>query len=100
PYRFIRHPAYAGSLLNVLGTVLALGSAAGVALVCVLTLPAYLYRIHVEERALLAGLTPDYARYRARTWRLVPFVVGAVTSGRRGSPRSRRSRSISCRPSP
>jgi protein-S-isoprenylcysteine O-methyltransferase len=75
PYRFIRHPAYAGSLLNVLGTVLALGSGAGVGLVCALTLPAYLYRIRVEERALLAGLTPDYARYRARTWRLVPFVV-------------------------
>jgi len=55
--------------------VLALGSAAGVVLVCVLTMPAYLYRIRVKERALLAGLTPDYARYRARTWRLVPFVV-------------------------
>jgi protein-S-isoprenylcysteine O-methyltransferase Ste14 len=37
-----------------------------------LPLPAYLYRIHIEERALPAALGASYAAYMRRTWRLVP----------------------------
>jgi protein-S-isoprenylcysteine O-methyltransferase Ste14 len=37
-----------------------------------LQLPAYLYRIHIEERALPAALGAGYAAYMHRTWRLVP----------------------------
>jgi protein-S-isoprenylcysteine O-methyltransferase len=75
PYRLLRHPSYTGSLLTALGTAVAFGSPAGVALVCTLALPAYLYRIRIEERALLAALGVAYAEYRSRTWGLLPLVV-------------------------
>jgi len=74
PYRLLRHPAYTGSLCTFLGAALALGSWVGVVLVVLLMLPAYLYRISVEERAMNAELGSDYERYQARTWRLVPLI--------------------------
>jgi protein-S-isoprenylcysteine O-methyltransferase Ste14 len=36
---------------------------------------AFSYRIAVEEAALLSALGDGYARYRRRTWRLIPFVL-------------------------
>lgn len=35
---------------------------------------AHAYRIQIEERALLATLGDAYARYRERTWRMVPLI--------------------------
>lgn len=69
PYRFIRHPAYLGMLAAHVG--LALGfphplSAAALALL----FAAVIWRIRVEERALLD--MPGYAEYAARTPRLWP----------------------------
>jgi protein-S-isoprenylcysteine O-methyltransferase len=75
PYKLIRHPSYTGTLLTLLGIAISLGSLIGVALILLVNLPIYLYRIGIEERVLLAGLGSDYARYRNGTWRLVPFVL-------------------------
>jgi protein-S-isoprenylcysteine O-methyltransferase Ste14 len=61
-------------MLTVLGIAIALGSKAGVAVTLGLGIPVYLYRIAIEEGALLAQLGDAYRRYRSRTWRLVPFV--------------------------
>jgi protein-S-isoprenylcysteine O-methyltransferase Ste14 len=74
PYRYVRHPSYTAALLTLTGFGLALGNWAGLlaALAC-LSL-AYAYRIPVEETALLETLGESYERYRARTWRLVPFL--------------------------
>ena len=73
PYRFVRHPGYAGSLLLWLGFALTSGSAAVVALVGGLFGRAYGRRIAAEE-ALLARDLPGYVAYSGRTKRLVPFV--------------------------
>jgi protein-S-isoprenylcysteine O-methyltransferase Ste14 len=74
PYRYVRHPSYTGSLLTVLGVLMC--STNWLALACfVLALPGFLYRIRVEEGALLAALGQPYRDYMARTKRLVPFVV-------------------------
>lgn len=74
PYRYVRHPSYSGSLLTVLGVLLC--STNWLSLACfVLALPGFLYRIRVEEKALLDALGEPYRAYMGRTKRLVPFVV-------------------------
>ncbi len=73
PYRFVRHPMYAGAIPLMTGMPLWLGSVAGVILAAV-PLTFIVLRLLVEERVLrqeLAGYE-DYAR-KVR-WRLVPFV--------------------------
>jgi len=75
PYRYIRHPAYAGSLLALIGFALALGNWAGVLAMLILTGGAFGYRIAVEEAALLSALGEPYARYMRRTSRLIPYLV-------------------------
>ncbi len=71
-YRRVRHPSYLGACIAFLGFGLALGSyLSPLALLCA-AVPGYLYRIHVEERALLASLGDAYASYRKRTRRLIP----------------------------
>lgn len=75
PYRYIRHPAYTGLLLALLGFALALGNWAGVLAMLILPGCAFGYRIAVEEAALLSALGEPYARYMRRTWRLIPYLV-------------------------
>jgi protein-S-isoprenylcysteine O-methyltransferase Ste14 len=75
PYRYVRHPAYAGSLLALVGFALALGNWAGILAMLILPGSAFGYRISVEEAALLSDLGEPYARYMRRTWRLIPGLV-------------------------
>jgi protein-S-isoprenylcysteine O-methyltransferase Ste14 len=74
PYRWLRHPSYTGALLTGLGTVISLESGIGVVMVAALCVPAYLYRIRVEERALVVEFGRAYAEYRQTTWGLVPGI--------------------------
>jgi protein-S-isoprenylcysteine O-methyltransferase Ste14 len=74
PYRFVRHPAYAGSLLTLAGVGFALQSWGAVLLIaCVFTL-VFGYRIRVEEHALVGSLGEEYVSYSRRVKRLIPFV--------------------------
>lgn len=75
PYRFVRHPAYSGVLLSLIGFAFALGNWASLAAMLVLPGAALTYRIAVEEAALLSTLGDPYARYMQHTWRLIPFVL-------------------------
>jgi protein-S-isoprenylcysteine O-methyltransferase Ste14 len=74
PYRFVRHPAYAGSLLTMVGVGFALQSLAAVLLIAVVFLAAFGYRIRVEERALVGSLGEEYLSYAKRVKRMIPFV--------------------------
>jgi protein-S-isoprenylcysteine O-methyltransferase len=74
PYRYIRHPSYAGALVSLLGFGLALGNWAGTAASLSCLGFAYAYRIPVEESALSSALGEAYKSYMRRTWRLVPFL--------------------------
>ena len=74
PYRVVRHPSYTGLLLVYLGTGLALGDWLAVILVIVPPVAAVVFRIGIEERALLAGLGEAYRRYGAGRKRLVPGI--------------------------
>jgi protein-S-isoprenylcysteine O-methyltransferase Ste14 len=73
PYRFVRHPLYAGSAVLCLFTPLALGSCIALP-AFVLLLPFYVFRLLNEEKVLCAQL-PGYSEYCLRTrYRLIPFV--------------------------
>ncbi len=74
PYRWIRHPAYTGGLFVAIGLPLVLGSLTAFAVALVLCGFAYVYRIHIEERALLERFGAHYEEYRATTSRLLPHV--------------------------
>lgn len=74
PYRIIRHPAYAGTLILCLGLGLMLGNGASVLLALILPLAGHVPRILVEEAALRFRLGDAYAAYMRRTWRLVPGI--------------------------
>jgi protein-S-isoprenylcysteine O-methyltransferase Ste14 len=72
-YGRIRNPSYLGLLVNLLGWVLAFRSGIGVFLVTLTVVPL-LARITSEEKQLRKQFGADYDDYRARTWRLVPFL--------------------------
>jgi protein-S-isoprenylcysteine O-methyltransferase Ste14 len=72
PYRWLRHPSYTGGLLAVVGLHLAIGSWWTLVVAAAALMPAFVYRIQVEERALLAAFGEEYRAYRQRTWRLLP----------------------------
>jgi protein-S-isoprenylcysteine O-methyltransferase Ste14 len=73
PYRRVRHPGYAGSLLVWSGFGLSSGSAVVLGTVASLLVPAYIRRMEAEERLLVQQL-PGYESYAQRTTRLVPKV--------------------------
>lgn len=73
PYRFLRHPMYAGLILTQLAMPVALGSVVTLPLF-VLLIPFYVVRLLNEEKVLLRDL-PGYAEFCQHTrYRLVPFI--------------------------
>ncbi len=72
PYMRIRHPAYTGGFLTVLGLPVALGSWEAVAATVLLLGAAYVYRISREEAALVQRFGEAYREYAAGTYRLIP----------------------------
>ena len=74
PYRFLRHPAYAGDLLIVFGFGLAWGSWIGAAIGTAIAFAGHLPRIRVEEHELRRALGDSYERYARGRARLVPGV--------------------------
>jgi protein-S-isoprenylcysteine O-methyltransferase Ste14 len=72
-YGVIRHPSYLGLFVLTLGWGLVFRSGVGVA-IAVLMLIVLLARIAAEERLLGETFGTEYEAYRARTWRLVPYV--------------------------
>ena len=73
PYRFVRHPGYAGSLLIWTGFALTSRSGLVVPVVGGLVGLAYHRRVTTEERLLRRDL-PGYAAYCERTKKLIPLV--------------------------
>lgn len=72
PYRFVRHPAYTGVIMAHAGMTLVLFNVASVLTLVLLVVPAFLWRISVEER-LLSQLS-EYAEFARGRRRLLPYV--------------------------
>ena len=74
PYRFLRHPSYAGILLILAGIGLSYGNWLSLAALILLPLAGFINRIRVEEAALAATLGDAYTTYAGGRRRLIPFV--------------------------
>jgi protein-S-isoprenylcysteine O-methyltransferase Ste14 len=72
PYRWVRHPLYAGEIVSTLGVAIAMNNLAGVAVWLVFCC-LQAYRALREEQVLLQAL-PAYRGYRNRTAALLPGV--------------------------
>jgi protein-S-isoprenylcysteine O-methyltransferase Ste14 len=71
-YAFVRHPMYGGVILGSVG--LALLRTNVVALILALGLVVFFDRKATREETWLAQQFPDYAAYRQRVRKLIPFV--------------------------
>jgi protein-S-isoprenylcysteine O-methyltransferase Ste14 len=74
PYKWIRHPSYSGIILFCIGYGLAVQS--WLSLIIAVSLPtiALLYRIKIEEKALVRGIGTEYEAYQKKTKKLIPGI--------------------------
>lgn len=72
PYRFVRHPMYAGGILACLASALVVGGPF-VFLALILT-PLFVWRVSAEDELMLRQFPGEYPSYMQRTNRLIPLV--------------------------
>lgn len=75
PYHYIRHPAYTGGILAIIGTSLALRSSIAIIVVVLFCAIAYSLRINFEEKLLMKAFGNDYISYKKKTKMLIPFIL-------------------------
>jgi protein-S-isoprenylcysteine O-methyltransferase Ste14 len=73
PYRWLRHPIYASVLYFTWSTAVDHRTVQSVVAALLVTAGAFV-RMYAEE-SLLTTTYPEYAPYRARTARVIPFVL-------------------------
>jgi protein-S-isoprenylcysteine O-methyltransferase Ste14 len=73
-YRYLRHPSYVAAMLLHLGFGLCYTHWGTLALLVFGVPPLFVYRIRVEERALVERIGAPYVSYIDRTKRLIPGV--------------------------
>ena len=73
PYRYVRHPGYAGALLSLVGLALTLWNWASVLIMLIGCVLAYLPRIRAEEAVLEESLGP-YREFERTRRRLIPGI--------------------------
>ncbi len=73
-YKFIRHPAYAGSLISFFGLGWALGNWVSFIIIFFPVLFAFIRRINVEEEVLVSSIGEEYTEYMRKTKRLIPKI--------------------------
>ena len=74
PYKIVRHPSYSGALLMCCGYGIAEQNWLSLAIAIGLPLIAFLYRISVEETALVSVIGPEYQEYQKHTKKLIPGI--------------------------
>jgi protein-S-isoprenylcysteine O-methyltransferase len=72
PYRYVRHPMYAGGLVASIGSAIVCGGAF-VFLLAFLT-PIFLWRVGAEDKLMEQQFPNEYPDYKKRTKALIPFV--------------------------
>jgi protein-S-isoprenylcysteine O-methyltransferase Ste14 len=74
PYRALRHPGYAGGLLAMIGIGVIYSNWVGLAGFALPSLAIIVWRIHIEENALLRTAGEPYRRYASHRKRLIPLI--------------------------
>ena len=72
PYRYVRHPMYAGGLLACFGSAI-VGGGPWIFLLVILG-AIFLWRVGAEDKLLKRQFPNEYADYKKRTKALIPFV--------------------------
>ncbi len=73
-YRFVRHPSYTGLIFGFLGLILFLQAGSATILFITIAIPAYIYRIKIEEDALINTFGQQYETYRKSSYALLPLI--------------------------
>ena len=74
PYHLIRHPAYTGTFLTMLGVGLVMTNWASLAALLTCVFLGHFYRVSIEEKALIQTIGQPYIEYMQRTKRFNPWV--------------------------
>jgi protein-S-isoprenylcysteine O-methyltransferase Ste14 len=74
PYRYIRHPSYAGIILFFIGYGIVSKDWLSLGVAVFLPTASLIYRIQIEEKELAEGMGPDYVAYQKRTKKLLPGI--------------------------
>ncbi len=74
-YNYVRHPIYTAGILSFIGFILITNSALGLLTGLLLVLPALLYRIHIEEKILIAHFGDEYVEYKKKVKALIPWII-------------------------
>ncbi|WP_085833593.1 methyltransferase family protein [Clostridium merdae] len=74
PYQYVRHPAYTGSILTLLGVAFCFRSLWGLIATVIIVVLIYGYRIGIEEKLMEKNFGQAYQDYEKSTKRLIPFV--------------------------
>lgn len=75
PFRFVRHPGYAGVFMIFLGIALMAQSWVAVLLIFVATSLVLGYRVAIEEKMLISEFGEQYLSYSRRVKRFIPFII-------------------------
>jgi protein-S-isoprenylcysteine O-methyltransferase Ste14 len=73
-YRFVRHPGYLGDILLFGGSAVATANCMTTLIILAVFIPTFVRRIATEERMLAETFGNEYMVYKAKSWRLIPFV--------------------------
>lgn len=73
-YSILRHPSYSASLLTFVGLGLYLNNWIALTIAIIPPFLAFLYRIKIEEKALIEQFGQDYIDYKKQTKKLIPFI--------------------------
>jgi protein-S-isoprenylcysteine O-methyltransferase Ste14 len=74
-YNYVRHPIYTAAIISFVGFFLITNSLLGLVVGFVLGFPALLYRIHIEEKMLIAHFGQEYINYKKRVKALIPWLI-------------------------
>jgi len=72
PYRYLRHPSYAGMIVALCGICVFYFNILSVLIFLILLLPSIVFRIWIEERTLLS--LDGYSEYAKNRKRLIPYI--------------------------
>jgi protein-S-isoprenylcysteine O-methyltransferase Ste14 len=74
PYKYIRHPAYLGTIIDIIAVALFLNSYYTLLLILLIRFSMVLIRIKIEEKILTDYFGEEYINYKKTTWALVPKI--------------------------
>jgi protein-S-isoprenylcysteine O-methyltransferase Ste14 len=73
-YRYIRHPAYLGSLLSFFGLGLAFSNWLSVLMIILPVTAVFFKRIKIEEKVLIDSFGQEYVNYMKHTKKIIPGI--------------------------